>query len=724
MKSISDDKPSDKAASILRASSEILLMKFLSFLAFAFLISCSQPNDQYKGWKIKGGTADGIQYSQLNQITKENVGTLQVAWSYRTHDADTIKNRTQLQCNPIIVNGVLYATSAKLKAFAVEAATGKELWKFEPGEENPGLGVNRGVTYWEEGEDKRILYSFGENLYAIDARTGKKIETFGTEGRVSLKEGLGDRAAKLMVLSNTPGVIYKNLIIMGSRVHEGPIAAPGHLRAFDVKTGKLVWVFHTIPQPGEPGYETWPEDAWKRVGGANAWAGMSVDHKRGLVFASTGSASFDFYGGNRKGQNLYANCVLALNAETGERKWHYQIIHHDMWDRDLPASPVLVTVNHDGKKIDAVVQVTKSGYAYLFNRENGEPLFPIEEIPVPSSDLDGEEAWPTQPIPTKPAPFARQVFTEDMINTITPEGEAYVKEKFKGLRTGRLFIPPSKEGTIVFPGFDGGAEWGGSSFDPESGVLYVNANEMPWILQMVDVRMKGDAWAGISLYRTHCATCHGIDRGGDGHVFPAIKNLQEKYNKESLKKFVLTGKGVMPAFSHLSDTDRDAIARYVLDLQERTADEKKGSFERDPDILYSNTGYNRFLTPEGYPAVEPPWGTLNAIDLNKGEIKWQVPLGEFKELKDKGVPATGTENYGGSVATAGGVIFIAATRDEKFRAFDKETGKILFEYQLPSAGYATPSVYQVDGKQYVVIACGGGKMGTKSGDSYVAFALP
>ena len=699
-------------------------MKFLSFLAFAFLISCSQPNDQYKGWRIKGGTADGIQYSQLNQITKENVGTLQVAWSYRTHDADTIKNRTQLQCNPIIVNGVLYATSAKLKAFAVEAATGKELWKFEPGEENPGLGVNRGVTYWEEGEDKRILYSFGENLYAIDARTGKKIETFGTEGRVSLKEGLGDRAAKLMVLSNTPGVIYKNLIIMGSRVHEGPIAAPGHLRAFDVKTGKLVWVFHTIPQPGEPGYETWPEDAWKRVGGANAWAGMSVDHKRGLVFASTGSASFDFYGGNRKGQNLYANCVLALNAETGERKWHYQIIHHDMWDRDLPASPVLVTVNHDGKKIDAVVQVTKSGYAYLFNRENGEPLFPIEEIPVPSSDLDGEEAWPTQPIPTKPAPFARQVFTEDMINTITPEGEAYVKEKFKGLRTGRLFIPPSKEGTIVFPGFDGGAEWGGSSFDPESGVLYVNANEMPWILQMVDVRMKGDAWAGISLYRTHCATCHGIDRGGDGHVFPAIKNLQEKYNKESLKKFVLTGKGVMPAFSHLSDTDRDAIARYVLDLQERTADEKKGSFERDPDILYSNTGYNRFLTPEGYPAVEPPWGTLNAIDLNKGEIKWQVPLGEFKELKEKGVPATGTENYGGSVATAGGVIFIAATRDEKFRAFDKETGKILFEYQLPSAGYATPSVYQVDGKQYVVIACGGGKMGTKSGDSYIAFALP
>ncbi len=698
-------------------------MKHAPLLLLLLLIACSQPDSTYSGWKIKGGTADGIQYSQLKQITKENVANLQVAWTYRTHDADTINNRSQIQCNPIVVDGVLYATSAQLKAFAVDAATGKELWRFDPGEVNAGLGVNRGVTYWEEGEDKRILYSFGENLYAINAKTGKKVESFGTDGRVSLKEGLGERASKLMVLSNTPGVIYKNLIIMGSRVHEGPIAAPGYLRAFDVKTGKLAWVFHTIPKPGEAGYETWPPDAWKRVGGANAWAGMAVDHKRGLVFTSTGSASFDFYGGNRKGQNLYANCVLALNAETGERKWHYQTVHHDMWDRDLPASPVLVTVNHDGEKVDAVAQVSKSGFVFLFNRDTGEPLFPIEEIPVPPSDLDGEEAWPTQPVPTKPAPFARQVFTEDMINTITPEGEAFVKEKFKGLKTGRQFIPPSKEGTIILPGFDGGAEWGGPSFDPESGVLYVNANEMPWILTMVDVRMKEDAWAGISLYRTHCATCHGINRGGDGHVFPAINNLQSKYTKESLKAFVLKGKGVMPAFSHLSDKDRDAIARYVLDLLERTDEEKKGNFERDPDILYSNTGYNRFLTPEGYPAIQPPWGTLNAIDLNSGDTKWKTPLGEFKELKEKGVPPTGTENYGGGVNTAGGLIFIAASRDEKFRAFDKETGKILFEYDLPAGGYATPAVYEVDAKQFVVVACGGGKMGTKSGDSYVAFAL-
>lgn len=708
-------------------------MKPLSFyLAALFLLSvaCNSKTDEDKTveltntWRVKGGNPEGTQYSSLDQINKTNVKTLKLAWDYKSGEADTVQNRSQIQCNPIIIDGVLYATSPSLKAFALDAATGKEIWKFQEVDgSGGGLGVNRGVTYWEEGDDKRILYSFGEYLYALDARTGKKIESFGTAGRVSLKEGLGERAVNLMVVSNTPGVIYKNLIIMGSRVNEGPIAAPGYLRAYNVKSGKLAWVFHTIPHPGEPGYETWPKDAWQRVGGANAWSGMAVDHKRGLVFAGTGSASFDFWGGNRIGENLYANCILALNAETGERKWHYQTIHHDLWDRDLPASPILATLNHGGKQVEAVVQTTKSGHVYVLNRDTGESLFPVEEIAVPKSDLEGEEAWPTQQLPLKPPAFARQVFTEDMINKLTPEIESFVKEKFKTLRTGERFIPPSKEGTIIFPGFDGGAEWGGASFDT-SGILYVNANEMPWILTMVDVRMKEDAWVGISLYRTNCATCHGIDRGGDGHVYPALKNLQKKFNKETLKQFVSTGKGAMPAFSHLSDKERDAIARYVLDLHERTAEEKKGDFERHPDVIYSNTGYVRFLTPEGYPAVEPPWGTLNAIDLNRGEIKWQVPLGEYKELKEKGIPPTGAENYGGPVATEGGLIFIAASRDEKFRVFDKDTGSLLWEYELPAAGYATPSVYEVAGKQYIVIACGGGKSRTKSGDRYLAFSLP
>ena len=407
-------------------------------------------------------------------------------------------------------------------------STGKEIWKFKSENEGAGgLGVNRGVTYWEHYGDKRILYSVGEYLYALDARTGKKISDFGSDGKVSLKEGLGDRAADLMVVSNTPGAIYKDLIIMGSRVNEGPIAAPGYLRAYNVKTGKLAWVFHTIPHPGEAGYETWPKDAWEKVGGANAWSGMAVDHKRGLVFTGTGSASFDFWGGNRKGQNLYANCILALDAATGQRKWHFQTVRHDLWDRDLPASPVLGSVTHEGKKMDAVIQTTKSGHVYVLNRDTGEPLFPVEEKAYPASDLEGEEAWPTQPLPVKPPPFARQVFTKEMINKITPQIESYVSKKFEGLKSGGQFIPPSKEGTIIFPGFDGGAEWGGASYDP-SGILYVNANEMPWILTMVDVRMKEEAWIGISLYRTNCATCHGIDRGGDGHVYPPLRNLQSR----------------------------------------------------------------------------------------------------------------------------------------------------------------------------------------------------
>ncbi len=698
----------------------------ITLTALALLaVSCKQPADsKYAGWPVKGGTPDGVQYSSLNQITPDNVSNLKVAWTYSTHDADTINNRSQIQCNPIIVNGVLYGTTSSLQPFALDAASGKELWRFDPHVEGGQLGVNRGVTFWSEGNDRRILTSIGEYLYCLDAASGERVLSFGDSGRVSLKEGLGERAAKLMVLSNTPGVIYKDLIILGSRVHEGPIAAPGYVRAFNIKTGKLAWVFHTIPQPGEEGYETWPPDAWTRVGGANCWSGMTVDAARGLVFAGTGSASFDFYGGNRKGQNLFANCVLALDAATGKRKWHYQIIHHDMWDRDLPTAPILVTIKHDGKPVDAVAQVTKSGYVFVLNRDTGEPVFPIEEVPVPASDLEGEAAWATQPLPLKPPPFARQVFTDSMINDLTPEIKAAITEKFKGLRTGRQFIPPSKEGTIVFPGFDGGGEWGGPSYDPTSGILYVNANEMPWILTMVDVRLSDKAWAGISLYRTHCATCHGLGREGDGHVFPAINHLQNKYTKETLTQFISHGKGVMPAFSHLPNADRDAIARYVLDLEERRGDEKKGNFERQQDILFSNTGYIRFLTEDGYPAVKPPWGTVSAIDLNAGTIKWQVPIGEFEELKKKGIPTTGTENYGGLVNTGSGIIFIAATRDEKMRALDSSTGKILWEYQLPAGGYATPAVYEKDGKEYVVIACGGGKIGTKSGDKYVAFALP
>jgi quinoprotein glucose dehydrogenase len=697
-------------------------MRYIFCLSLLGLLSCTENKENYRDWRIKGGTTDGIQYSSLTQINTENARNLKVAWSYSSGGADTVYNRTQIQCNPIVVDGILYATSPSLNAFALDAATGKEIWKFVAPGKNPGLGVNRGLTYWSDGNQKRILFPFAQHLYALDAETGNIIVSFGDSGRVSLKEGLGDRAKDLMVVSNTPGVIYKNSIVMGSRVHEGPMAAPGHIRAFDVITGKLLWVFNTIPKPGEFGYDTWPEDAWQRIGGANAWSGMTVDHERGLVFAATGSASFDFYGGNRVGQNLFANCVLALDAKTGKRKWHFQTTHHDMWDRDLPTAPLLVTINRDGKKVDAVVQLTKQGLAFVLNRETGEPVFDVEERPVPATDLDGEQAWPTQPFPVKPPAFARQIFDSTTINTLTPEMEAYSKEFIKGLKFGRPYIPPSKEGTVVFPGFDGGAEWGGPSFDPTTGILYVNANEMAWNLQMVDVRLDEKTSLGLSLYRSSCTTCHGFDKKGNQQV-PALEKLEKKYNEKSLTEFLNQGQRAMPSFAHFSDAERNSIARYLLNLDEKVKEAERGSFERSPDIFYSNTGYNKMLTPEGYPVVSPPWGTLSAIDLNVGEIIWQVPFGEFKELKEKGIPTTGSENYGGGVATAGGVIFIAATRDEKFRVIDKRNGNILWETELPAGGYATPAVFEVDGKQMIVIACGGGKMGTKSGDQYLAFSL-
>ena len=605
---------------------------------------------------------------------------------------------------------------------ALGAATGKEIWKYNPTDKNPGLGVNRGVTYWSNGSNKRILFSFGEYLCSLDAKTGELDKSFGQEGRVSLKEGLGERANTLMVLSNTPGVIFKDLIIMGSRVHEGPMAAPGHIRAFNVISGKLEWVFNTIPKPGEFGYDTWPQDAWQRVGGANAWCGMTVDHERGLVFAATGSASFDFYGGNRKGQNLFANCVLALDATSGRRVWHYQTTHHDLWDRDLPAAPMLASFVLRGKKIETVIQVTKQGLTFVFDRETGKPIFPIEERAMPKSDLDGEESWPTQPIPYRPIPFSRQFFSEDRINRITPEAEKYTLEYIKNLRYGTEYIPPSKEGTVVFPGFDGGAEWGGPSFDPSLGMLYINANEMPWNLQMVDVRLDEKTSRGLASYRLNCTVCHGFDKKGTQQA-PTLENLKSKFSENSLTIFLEKGQRAMPSFGHLPIDERNAIARYLLSLDEKISQAEKGTFERSSDIYYSNTGYNRMLTPEGIPMVSPPWGTLTALHLPTGEIAWQVPLGEFKELKEKGIPPTGTENYGGPVVTAGGVVFIAASRDEKFRAFDKDTGKILFETDLPAGGYATPAVFDIDGKQMVVIACGGGKMGTKSGDKYLAFAL-
>ncbi|MGI9174762.1 MAG: PQQ-binding-like beta-propeller repeat protein, partial [Rhodothermales bacterium] len=612
-----------------------------------------QNKDPYRIWNRFGGDATNSQYSSLDQINKANVHRLEVAWTYHAGGAE---ERRQIQCNPIIVDTLLYATTPQLEAVALHAATGDEVWRFQAsasGEKVPLLGVNRGLVYWADGEDVRILFAVGASLFAIDALTGEPVEAFGDGGRVDLYVGLGEDAQGRTLFANTPGVVFGDLLIMGMRLSEGPDAAPGYLRAFDVRTGRLAWTFHTIPLPGEAGYETWPPDAYTRIGGANAWTGLSLDEERGLVFVPTGSAAFDFYGGNRHGENLYANSLIALDARTGEHVWHYQFVHHDLWDRDLPAAPNLLTVEHDGERIDAVAQITKSGHVFVFNRETGEPLFPIEEVPVPASDLDGEEAWPTQPIPTKPAPFARQMLREEDLTQRTSEAHDSVLARFREVRSDGQFVPPSKEGTVIFPGFDGGGEWGGAAHDPTSGVLYVNANEMPWILTMVDVPVPEDerlATLGQQVYTVRCAACHGLDGKGEEGQYPSLVALHERQTSADVHALLKTGKGMMPSFGHLPEEERDALVAFLFDL-EGTAVENADSTSSEPaprpTLRYAHTGYHRFVDPEGYPAVEPPWGTLTAIDLNTGEHRWQVPLGHLEEAGYPGHDITGAENYGG-----------------------------------------------------------------------------
>ena len=705
------------------------------FPAFVSMVVCVAGFAADRDWPVYLGDKAGSHYSTLDQITPDNVSELEVAWTFNAGDAT---DQTQIQCNPLVIDGVLYGTTPRLKVFALDAATGRELWRFEPAEPN---GVNRGLAYWADGDEKRILFGAGKWLHAIDAKTGKLFEDFGEKGRVDLSQGLDRDVSGLAIQANTPGVVYRDLIVMGMRLGEGPApAAPGHIRAYNVRTGKMVWKFHTLPQPGEPGYETWPEDAYQRVGGVNVWTGMTIDEERGLLFCPVGSATFDFWGGDRVGDNLYANCLLVLEAATGKRVWHYQFVRHDIWDRDPPAPPNLLTVKRDGKEIPAVAQVTKSGLVFVFHRETGEPLFPIEDIAVPTSDLAGEVTSPTQPVPVKPAPFARQLFMAEEITNRTPEARRAVLERFARLRPHTMFQPPSREGTIIFPGFDGGAEWGGAAVDPH-GILYVNSNEMPWILAMIDA--SGATSLGEQVYLQNCTGCHGANREGNvAASIPSLADVDRRLTREETFEVVTKGRNVMPPWGFLSEAQRHAVVGFIRGEAESPApkrsndQEKKASKEqwttyvsdqdkpgfREPP--FTHTGYNRFLDPEGYPAVRPPWGTLNAIDMNTGEYVWKTTLGEYPELTAQGIPPTGTENYGGPVVTAGGLIFIGASKDEHFRAFDQKTGRELWKAKLPAGGYATPSTYEANGRQFVVIACGGGKMGTKSGDAYVAFALP
>ena len=667
-------------------------------------------------WPHYLGDVERSHASPLAQITADNVGGLEVAWTFDT--GAKASGFSEMQCSPIVVDGVLYLTNHSSQVFALDAATGVELWRFDPVANGSGSQVrNRGVAHWQDvdGWGSRILASSGGHLWALDANTGAPVEGFGSGGRIELADGLEREGAEVSV--TTPGVVYDDLLILGTRVSEVSGAAPGDVRAFDVRTGAVRWIFHTIPRPGEFGADSWPEDAWQTAGGANSWAGISLDRERELVFVPTGSAAPDFYGGDRPGDNLFANSLIALDANTGERRWHFQLVRHDLWDRDLPAPPNLVTVERRGEVIDAVAQVTKTGHVFVFDRETGEPVFPIVEVRVPRGAVAGEVLSEWQPLPTKPPPFTRQGFSLAMLEP--GEGAQQWVERLRGMRMGRQFIPGSLAGTILYPGYDGGAEWGGAAWDEDSGLLFVNASEVASLLQLSEPSGDVDP---RSLYLANCGTCHGEDlrgtqRGG------SLRGVSERKTMMEIYTTIVGGSGAMPGSPQLPLPVVGALIAYLASPDDPAAaqvalEQAMGS---DP---YLHNGYIDLKDERGVPIHHPPWGTLTAIDLSAGALRWQVPLGAFPELREQGLGNTGTPNYGGPILTASGLLFIAASADETIRAFDKHTGEVLWQAPLPASGFATPITYAAGGRQFVVVAAGGGKLGRPSGSTFVAFALP
>lgn len=879
---------------------------------FAAPATSAEPDrlDNYVEWGIYLGDKKGNQFAELAQINAANVHRLEPVWEYHTGDAG---ERTSMYSNPIIVDGRIYVCTPSLNAACLDAKTGEPIWFFDSSQHNSGgqvmQGRNRGVVYWEGEQGQRIFVFVKNRVYAVDALTGELVTTFGKDGHIDLRNDLDMDPSKASIECTCPGIVYQNMLIVASRVPEGYISTPGHIRAYDTVTGEFRWIFHTIPKPGEFGFDTWEFVEGEIYGGANAWGGFTLDEARGWVFCATGSPTYDFYGGFRKGQNLFGNCVLALDAKTGERIWHYQTVHHDLWDMDNPSAPVLVTVDENGKKRDLVVQFTKMGFTFVLDRETGEPVFPTPELEVPPSTVPGEEAWPTQPFPLRPPPLNRLEVTDADLTRITPEAYKMAKSIFDQYAKGPVFTPPSLHGNILTSGTLGGTEWHGGAFDPFLNTIYVNSHELPSYYRLTEVvtsvgnQPTSPVEHGAMLYQLTCAGRHRADRKGAMPLIRPLLNV-DKTDVE-IKATISNGRGLMPAFGVFSDRELDALTAFIrsapdsksesdsgksleqalleegaeslvlaslnegdagrgalvfhqphmacnschlvgdkdnslgsdltslpaqttnlhlvesvlepskvirrgyeqvtllladgrtltgfiveerddsvvfrdsaskdatvvilhsdiearktsetsimpagqlnqlssrqqfLDLVRYLIDIREGGVKRAEElqppksstalsfpktrVRYLNEGYQNFTGPNGEPAIAPPWGTLNAIGLVKGEILWRVPLGEYPELVAKGIRNTGALSFGGAIATAGGLIFVAGTPDEKIRGFEKHSGRLLWEYQLPAGGYATPSTYMVDGRQYLVIAAGGGgKNGTKSGDSVIAFAI-
>ena len=697
-----------------RAITALLLTCLYSSLA---TLSSAVAAGKGVDWPTYGGSPAGERYSPLTQINRQTVGRLKMAWRFETGPGN-------LQASPLVVGSRLFSVTPSQSVIALDAATGELLWEFTP--EVRGAQPIRGVSYWSDGREARILVGIMGDLWALDAATGKPVLTFGDGGRANLRRGFATAPEETPVFMTTPGVIYRDLIVVGFRTSETLPAAAGSIRAFDVRTGSLKWTFNTIPRPGEFGHDTWPAEGWKAAGAANAWAGMVVDEVRGILYAPTGSAAADFFGADRHGDNLFANSLLALDINTGRRLWHFQTTHHDIWDRDLPSPPVLLSVTHRGRRIDAVAQTSKQGFLFLFDRVTGKPLFPIREMQFPGSDIAGEKTAPTQPVVTKPAPFARQRLTADMLTRRSPEIHAAALKAFATFRSDGQYIPFGLDRpVVVFPGFDGGAEWGGPAVNPTKGVIYVNANDVPWLGALRRASPGSGAASGAGLYERNCSGCHGADRKGAPPEFPGLANVGSQLTSPELSSVIANGRGRMPGFPQLRAAEMEALVAFLR--SGGTASRPSTGGEPGPDApAYVFSGYRKFLDLDGYPAVKPPWGTLNAIDLNTGKYLWKIPLGEYPELVARGEGVTGSENYGGPIVTAGDIVLIAATiYDRKMRAFDARSGALLWESVLPYAGVATPATYMSGGRQYVVVATSGGRdRKGPQGSAYVAFAIP
>jgi quinoprotein glucose dehydrogenase len=698
----------------------------------------------YTKWSEYGGGAESSQYSSLREINRTNVSQLQIAWIFPSGD----DNRYFF--NPIEVHGLTYVLAQNNSIVALNAETGKIVWVHRA-DPQTDIITDRGINYWEsrDGRDRRLLFSSNHFLRAIDARTGKTILSFGARGRVDLKEGLGrDPSTLSLVQSTTPGRVFGNLLILGSATNQGYGSAPGDIRAFDVRSGRLAWVFHTIPHPGEFGYDTWPKDAWKRVGGANCWGEISVDEKRGIVYVPTASPKYNFYGADRHGANLFGDCLLALDARTGKLLWYFQMVHHDIWDYDNAAAPKLVTVWHDGRRVDAVAQVAKTGFVWVFDRVSGKPLWPVEERPEPPSDVPGEETWPTQPFPTKPPPFARQAFHAGDVNPFIkdPQEAARFRDEIEAARNSGLFTPPALTDTIEMPGNSGGANWGSAAIDPAHGSLYVLSMDLPCMLKLEpeveDRAFRGESaeQQGHFLYESNCRLCHGAYLKGLPPAIPSLVNIGARFNAGQIESIVRAGRGPMPGFPRLAKTDVEALIAFLLNPARATGSPSRPAADppaavtrpkatRDSGGVRYLSGFGFMMTSAGTPAITPPWSSLTAYDLNTGTIKWKIPLGDVPELAAKGIHGTGLPfPRTGPVVTGGGLIF-TATRDHAVRAYDAATGKMVWEKRLNTPLQGIPSVYEAGGREYLVVCAAAPEVTDPASQghiqgAYVAFALP